>query len=86
MRRARASGKEKKAAAHACITLCRDREGVVARARELRIVVMFKMKATQCFFDEIENERNAFSRLMGMELIAIDQLFQTVCPEPALAN
>jgi len=29
---------------------------------------MFKMKATQCFFYKIENERNAFSRLMGMEL------------------
>jgi hypothetical protein len=37
-------------------------------------------------FFSLENERNAFSRLMGTELIAIDQLFQTVCPEPALAN
>ena len=41
---------------------------MVARACELRIVAWYVQNESHAVFLTIENERNAFSRLMGMEL------------------
>ena len=82
MRRARASGKEKKAAAHACITLCREieREWLRARANSASShgFVQNESRAVFC-----SNERNAFSLTDKKTVLGQFKLF---CPEPALAD